>query len=97
MKRVMGLSKPMSMMEQMNNFFVEKADDMDLLVDTENENGERKIKSCAVCKVQKANHIVREYANTGSAGNSNNTSALGGAEGRGVSQTGTQAIGDQLR
>lgn len=81
----------------MSNFFVQKAEDMDLLIEGEGDkDDQRKIKSCSVCKVQKANHIVREYANTGaSGGNSGNTSAISG-DVRGFSQ-GALSIGDQLR
>lgn len=58
MKRVMGLAKPQSMMQQLNHFFTDKVD----VIVEEVEGGEvqRKIKSCSVCKIQKLNHIVRE-------------------------------------
>lgn len=69
MKRVMGLSKPQTMMQQLSNFFVEEPDAMQDMIDGEgaDANGvenQRKIKPCSVCKVQKMNHIVREYVNS---------------------------------
>ena len=46
-------------------------------VDTQQRELQRKIKNCSVCKIQKMNHIVREYSNTNNnTSNSNNTSGM---------------------
>lgn len=74
----MGLAKPQNTINQMTNFFQEKEEDIDVITEDNGADQQRKIKSCAVCKVQKSNHIVKAYVNTSPSGNvSNNTSAIG--------------------
>jgi hypothetical protein len=68
----MGLAKPQSTIQQMTHFFQEKEEDLDMEEAGNDGQEQRKIKSCAVCKVQKSNHIVKAFANTTS--NANNTS-----------------------
>ncbi len=72
LKRVMGLSQPQTTMQSITNFFNEKLEVVEEKQPINNGQNEviRKIKSCSVCKVQKCNHIVREYLN--------NTNAPGG-------------------
>jgi hypothetical protein len=50
------------MMQTISNFFSERVEEVEVNKKSAalNENV-RKIKSCSVCKVQKNNHIVREF------------------------------------
>lgn len=67
----MGLSQPQTMIQTVSNFFNEKLEIVEeKQLTAGNQEVVRKIKSCSVCKVQKCNHIVREYLN--------NTNAAGG-------------------
>lgn len=79
MKRAMGLAKPQNAINQMTNFFQVQEDNLDVKAEDNCTDQKRKIKSCAVCKVQKSNHIVKAYVNTSnpSGNTSNNTSTLG--------------------
>jgi hypothetical protein len=80
MRKVMGLAKPQSTIQQMATFFNEQEEDIKVQAESESDQV-RKIKCCAVCKVQKCNHIVKAFANTSGGGNnSTNISANGGLE-----------------
>ncbi len=72
------------MMQSISNFFNEKVEVVEEKKATSSGQQEiiRKIKSCSVCKVQKCNHIVRDYLNGGNNGQSDmslsqNMSAFG--------------------
>lgn len=49
------------MMQTISNFFSEKLEEVEVKPTTGPNEVVRKIKSCSVCKVQKCNHIVREF------------------------------------
>jgi len=87
------------MMQQLSTFFSERAEEIEVLIDSSSQaEMHRKIKSCSVCKVQKCNHIVREYANTASA--SGNNSYIGGGSATPTNVTGGFTAGsvpDQIR
>lgn len=68
----MGVSQPKNMMQQISTFFNDKVEDGGQVRETTETI--RKIKNCSVCKVQKVNHIVREFANNAQGGGSLNHS-----------------------
>jgi hypothetical protein len=81
LKKVMGLKQDQTMMQTISNFFSEKIEEVEPNQANVPQNEVvRKIKSCSVCKIQKNNHIVREFVlnqNQQDANLSQNLSAFG--------------------
>ncbi len=62
LKKVMGLKQDQTMMQTISNFFSEKIEEAEpSQANAPHNEFARKIKSCSVCKIQKNNHIVREF------------------------------------
>ena len=95
MKKMMGIAQPKSMVQQLTTFFSEKVAEVEV-EQAPALDQQRKIKACSVCKVQKTNHIVREFANSNQSSNeSMDTSLIGGGGGENNEKSGSHA--DQIR
>jgi hypothetical protein len=62
LKKIMGVSNQKTLMQSATKFFVSKEEEVEEK-SVHAEDSIRKIKNCSVCKVQKINHLMREFNN----------------------------------
>jgi Phosphatidylinositol-4-phosphate 5-Kinase len=73
----MGINQQKTLIQQAQNFFAEEEEVEEKVI--EQDPSIKKVKNCSVCKVQKMNHLMREFTN-----NSNTTPNYTNASGFGI-------------
>ena len=68
MQKISGRGQHKTSVQTVNEFFVHKDEDMLGDEDGNQKQTYRQVKPCSVCRVQKNNHIVKEFANEESQG-----------------------------
>lgn len=76
LKKIMGLNNKKTLIESAPSFFSEKEEEADEKP-AHTDDGIKKIKNCSVCKVQKMNHLMREFNNNQPGNDNNNWSTFG--------------------